>query len=115
MRQLHSSCRFRLPLQYNDGREIEPEKLVKILQALDRQFGGYTPLGVSEGSWGGQVEPMQTIEVAVPPSRIAELEVFVRAVGRELGQHAMYFDAPAPSVRFLPPAQDDEHAAAAGQ
>jgi hypothetical protein len=41
------------------------------------------------------------VEVAVAPERVGELEQIVIAIGRKLGQKLMYFDAPAPSVRFL--------------
>jgi hypothetical protein len=90
-------------LQYNDGRGVEPEILVEIFQALTRQFGGYTPLGTSDSSWGpqGSTEPTMGVEVAVAPERVGELEQIVIAIGRKLGQKLMYFDAPAPSVRFL--------------
>ncbi len=114
MAATHCPCRFRLPLKYNDGREVEPEILVKIFQALTVQFGGYTPLGAAtEGDWGGQAEPMMSIEVAVLPERIPELRAVVYAIGKELGQKQMYFDAPAvPSVEFMD--IDDENAEAAG-
>src|SRR3989337_2936504 len=102
MAATHCPCRFRLPLKYNDGREVEPEILVRIFQALTVQFGGYTPLGAAtEGDWGGQAEPMMSVEVAVLPERIPELRAVVYAIGKELGQKQMYFDAPSvPSVEF---------------
>lgn len=95
-------CRFRLPLQYNDGTEVEPEKLVAIFQDLDRQFSGHTNHGVSQGSWEGQVEPMLTIEVAVSPNRLEEFRQVVYSIGKSLGQHAMYLDAPPPTVEIIP-------------
>jgi len=103
MSELHCPCRFRLPLQYNDGRRVEPEVLLEILKALTRQFGGYTPLGASESDWGqqGGTEPTMGIEVAVLPHRVEELERVVIAIGKRLGQKQMYFDVPPPSVRFL--------------
>lgn len=103
MTTLYCPCRFRLPLQYNDGRRVEPEILVEIFQALTRQFGGYTPLGSAESDWGpqGGTEPTMGIEVAVAPHRVDELETVVISIGKRLGQLVMYFDAPAPSVKFL--------------
>lgn len=103
MDTLYCPCRFRLPLKYNGGREVEPEVLIGIFQALTRQFGGYTPLSIGEGDWGpqGATEPTLGIEVAVLPERVPELEQVVIAIGKQLGQKQMYFDAPPPSVKFL--------------
>jgi hypothetical protein len=112
MDELYCPCRFRLPLRYNDGREIEPEILLNIFKALTRQFGGYTPLGVADGSWApqGATEPTMGIEVAVLPARVMELETLVTAIGRQLKQKQMYFDVPPPSVRFLETGDEDEAA-----
>jgi hypothetical protein len=106
---LYCPCRFRLPSKYNDGREVEPQVLVSIFQALTRQFGGYTPLGVGHGDWGpqGTTEPTMGVEVAVLPERVPELELVVIAIGKQLGQKQMYFDAPPPSVKFLEIGEDE--------
>jgi hypothetical protein len=98
-----------LPLQYNDGRELEPEVLIGIFQALTRQFSGYTPLGTSDSSWGpqGGTERTMGIEVAVLPERVAEMEAVVVAIGKKLGQKQMYFDAPPPSVKFFETGDDE--------
>jgi hypothetical protein len=106
---LYCPCRFRLPLNYNDGREVEAEVLLEIFRALARQFGGYTPLGTAESGWEqqGGPEPTMGVEVAVLPSRVAELEAVVVAIGKQLGQKQMYFDAPPPSVRFLDTEQEE--------
>src|SRR5207244_6779240 len=110
MSTLYCPCRFRLPLQYNDGRRVEPEVLIEIFQALSRQFGGWTPLAAGESDWGpqGGTEPTMGVEVAVLPHRVEELEVVVIAIGKRLGQKQMYFDAPAPSVKFLDMGESEE-------
>lgn len=110
MSTLYCPCRFRLPLQYNDGRPVEPEVLIEIFQALTRQFGGYTPLGRGDGDWGpqGATEPTMGIEVAVLPERVPDLEKVAIAIGRRLGQIQMYFDAPPPSVKFLVMGDEEE-------
>jgi hypothetical protein len=112
MSTLYCPCRFRLPLQYNDERRVEPEVLVDIFQALTRQFGGYTPLGTESSDWGpqGGTEPTMGIEVAVAPHRVEELEEVVFAIGKRLGQKFMYFDAPAPSVKFIEIGESEEAA-----
>ena len=95
-------CRFLVPVCYNDGRPVEPEKFITIKKTLDRQFGGYRILAPQEGSWQGQIENTHEIEVAVNPRRIPELRKLVLQIGRELEQQAMYFDAPpVPSVEIL--------------
>jgi hypothetical protein len=103
-----SACTFQVPLYYNDGREVEPEVILEIKQTLDRQFGGYTILGIDEGSWFGQVERSLRIEVAVPKKRIAELRKVVITIGKKLGQKAMYFNAPPPSVEIIDIEEQDE-------
>ncbi len=93
-------CRLLIPTSYNDGRSVEPAKVVKILQSLDRQFGGYSVIGV-EGSWFGQKEESIRVEVAIPEERVKELEAVVYSIGKELGQKAMYFEVGPPSVNIL--------------
>lgn len=94
-------CIILVPLADNDGREFAPEVIVDIKRAIDRQFGGYTVLGLVEGSWQGQVEPLLRIQVVVEERRIEEFKTLVKAIGRRLGQKAMYFDAPAPSAEII--------------
>ena len=94
-------CCFLIPLRYNDGRDVEPERLIEIKNALDRQFGGFTGLGVREGSWFGQVEQSMGIEVSVPEDQIEELRATVKAIGRALGQKQMYFKKGPPCVDLI--------------
>jgi hypothetical protein len=96
-----SRCRFLVPVNYNDGRPVEPEFFIQLKMALDRQFGGFRIVPPTEGCWQGQVELTHEIEVAVAPKRIPELREVVIQIGRELGQTAMYFDAPPPSVEII--------------
>lgn len=108
-------CRFQIPLVLNDGSEIPPETLIKFHQTLRRQFGAYTMLGVRDGVWGGKTEPSQWIEVAIPLSRVPELREVVYAIGKELGQEAMYFDAPPPTVEIVPIKEDDTQGEASAE
>lgn len=96
-----SACRFLIPVCYNDGQPVEPEVFIEIKRALDRQFGGYRIIAPQEGSWHGQIEDTHEIEVVVLPKRISELRALVIAIGKRLGQKAMYFDAPAPSTEII--------------
>jgi O-acetyl-ADP-ribose deacetylase (regulator of RNase III) len=104
-------ARFQLPLTYSDGRRVEPEFLTKIFRVLIVQFGGYAPLGITEGDWGGQTEPTMGIEVAVTPERIPDLRAVVHAIGKELGQKQMYFVAASiPSAGFIDVDKEDAEA-----
>jgi hypothetical protein len=93
-------CVFQVPLQYNDGRPVPPETMILIFKVLDRQFGGYTPpLGsIRGGSWHGQVESSERMEVWVTRDRIPILEAVVKAIGKALGQHEMFLIVPDATV-----------------
>lgn len=92
-------CIFQIPLQYNDGREVEPEKFLRYTDIFNRQFGGYTPLGtIKGGSWHGQVESSERWEVWVTRDRIRVLEEVIRAIGKELGQKEMFLIVPEATV-----------------
>jgi hypothetical protein len=94
-------CRFLVPTNYNDGSPVEPEVMIEIKMALDRQFGGYRIVAPNEGSWHGQIEATHEIEVCVLPKNVPKLREVVIEIGRRLGQKAMYFDAPPPSVEII--------------
>jgi len=101
MNEQKCPCQFPIPLCFNDGTDVSPEKLALIFKALDQQFLGYTHLGIRMGCWEGQTEPMAWIEVDVPLSRVAELREVVYAIGKSLGQKVMYFNAPPSTVEFI--------------
>ena len=94
-------CTVQIPLVDNDGQEVDPAKLVQIKSWFERQFGGYTILGIMEGSWHGLVEPSMRVEVAIPPDRMGQFRQVVIAIGVLLEQEAMYFNAPSPSAEII--------------
>lgn len=100
-------CYFQLPTHYNPtkpgepGREIEPEKMSRIFQAMSRQFDGWTHCGVMWGSWCGQEESSIRVCIAVLDADIPRLRQFVREIGRELGQVQMYFERGQPCVELI--------------
>ncbi len=97
-----SPCRFLIPLALNDDTPVSVETFMKIKRALDVQFGGYRVTAeCMEGSWQGQVENCMEIEVCVIKKRVPELRQVVLAIGKELGQLAMYFDSRPPTVEIL--------------
>ena len=61
-----SKVRFeiRLPLYYNDGTEIEPEKYEETKNEVYEKFGAFTVLAVTQGGWRGP----DTDEIYIEPS-----------------------------------------------
>jgi hypothetical protein len=103
-----SRCRFLIPVNYNDGRPIEAEKIVEIKIRLESAFGAFRWNEPQEGSWRGQVEFTHEVEIAINPRRVPELRALVCQIGRELGQKAMYFDASPPSVEIIDTETEEE-------
>src|SRR2546426_4364383 len=101
-----SPCRFFLPLMDNNGQPIDSEVIVDLQRELLAKFGGFTIHPTSQGRWqsrGGRVyqEEVVVYEVAVPEDRVSLLREVVSHLGKRLGQLAMYFDAPPPSVDII--------------
>src|SRR5258708_40377906 len=113
-----SPCRFKLPLTDNLGQPIATHVILDLHRKLLAEFRGFTIHPTSQGRWQSRAgrfyqEEVVVYEVAVPRNEISSLRDPVRQLGQRLGQLAMYFDAPAPSVEIIelsgPP-----HAAAPG-
>ncbi len=101
-----SPCRFNVPLTDNEGQPIDPQVIVDLHRELLAQFGGFTIHPTSQGRWQSRAgrlyqEEVVAYEVAVPEDRVSLLRDVVCRVGRRLGQLAMYFDAPSPSVEII--------------
>ena len=110
----HCACWVQIPLSYAgpDGRPanpVEEEVISDLLGVFSRQFGGWTPLGESSGSWVNPQDPPEEpieersfrIEVAVLPERIEEFKEVVYAIGKRLKQKMMYFNIPEASAYFM--------------
>jgi len=92
-------CVFQIPLQYNDGRPVEPETMVQFFEIFNRQFGRYTPLGkIQGGSWHGQVESSERMEVWATRDRVPVLAEVIKRIGKELGQKEMFLIVPEATV-----------------
>ena len=103
---LLSPCRFNTPLMDNEGEPIDPRAIIDRHRELLGLFGGFTIHPTSQGRWqsrAGRVyqEEVVVYEIAVPADHVARLRDVVRGLGRRLGQLAMYFDAPSPSVEII--------------
>ena len=99
-------CRFNLPLTDNEGQPVSAEVILDLHRDLLAEFGGFTIHPTSEGRWlsrGGRVYQEQVVvyEVAVPEDKVPLLREIVVRFGWRLGQLAMYFDAPPPSVDII--------------
>ncbi len=114
-----SPCRFNVPLMDNEGQPIDPQVIVGLHRELLAQFGGFTIHATSQGRWqtrGGRVyqEEIVVYEVAVSEEKVPLLRDVVCRLGRRLGQLAMYFDAPPPSVEVIDLSAPPERAAPTG-
>jgi hypothetical protein len=101
-----SPCRFKLPLMDNVGQPIEGRVILELHRELLSEFRGFTVHPTSMGRWQSRAgrlyqEEVVEYEVAVPETEVSVLRDAVCRFGRRLGQLAMYFDAPAPSVEII--------------
>lgn len=94
-----------IPLRLNDGTPVDQGELDAIQRDLWQRFGGLTIEGVVEGHWidGGRHYQDENLKVSVvcESERIVEAIEAVRAIGRRLGQVAMYFEVTDSGVAFL--------------
>jgi hypothetical protein len=87
-----------LPKSRNDGARVSRKELNAILRDLRLRFGGYTVEGEAEGQWTdpatGKTYTDRSIKVTVAchRERLHEAAEAVRAIGRQLGQLAMWFE-----------------------
>jgi hypothetical protein len=89
-------CQFQIPLTYgDDGREIEPEKLLLFHKVLRRQFGGFTPLGeIRGGAWHDETENQLRLEVWVRRWQIPILKQIISSIGHSTKQQQMFVIIP---------------------
>jgi hypothetical protein len=114
---------FPLPVQCaahgQRGAAHRPAVIVDLHRELLGQFGGFTIHPTSQGRWqsrAGRVyqEEVVVYEVAIAKDHVAQLRDIVRSLGLRLGQLAMYFDAPSPSVEIIDLSEPPDAAAATG-
>src|SRR5262249_25346039 len=84
----------------------DPVVIVDLHRELLGQFGGFTIHPTSQGRWqsrAGRIyqEEVVIYEFAVAKDKVGPLRDVVCRLERRLGQLAMYFDAPAPSVEII--------------
>ena len=96
-----------LPLNDNNGRPFETEKIDGVLRSLAIQFNGCTTEGKVEGRsvHGGIEHRDESLRVTIvcESRRLVEIRQRIVEIGRELGQLSMYFEVrDDESVQFLP-------------
>jgi hypothetical protein len=87
-----------LPTTRNDGSRVSRREMDKIIQSLRDRFGGVTVEGEAKGQWTspggahGYRDRSVKVTVACNRERLHEAAEAVRAIGRQLGQRAMWFE-----------------------
>jgi hypothetical protein len=87
-----------VPIRRNDGSPIAQKELNRIIQRLNRLFGGVTVEGKVQGLWIDAAEGRTyqdeclKISVACDNQLLALAEREVRRIGRQLDQKAMYME-----------------------
>jgi hypothetical protein len=87
-----------IPLRFNDGREIPPEQIGRILDDLVFHFGGCSDEGVTKGQWLDPKDQTlyrdesRRVSVSCDNGLLWQAQQAVIKIGKELGQRAMYFE-----------------------
>ncbi len=86
-----------IPTTRNDGTEVAPSILDRVIYLLWHPFGGMTNEGIVTGHWIDD-DDMEFVNVCVKVvidcdrNRLQEAMRAVKRAGRKLGQRAMYFE-----------------------
>ena len=86
-----------IPTTRNDGTEVAPSTLDRLIYLLWYPFGGMTDEGIVTGHWIDD-DGMEFVDVCVKVvmdcdrNRLQEAMKAVKRAGRKLGQRAMYFE-----------------------
>src|SRR5579872_2859223 len=85
-----------IPTTRNDGTEVEPSLLSRLIDRLWRPFGGMTDEGEVTGHWiddGTEfIDVCIKVSIECDRERLQEAIRAVRRAGRKLDQKAMYFE-----------------------
>jgi hypothetical protein len=86
------------PMRLNDGRNVAPEQLDRIIDGLAAQFDGCSDEGLTKGQWldvkAAQLyrDESRRVSVVCPNEKLWEAQQAVIKIGQELGQLVMYFE-----------------------
>jgi hypothetical protein len=87
-----------IPLRFNDGKEVPPEQMARIIDELALRFGGCSDEGITKGQW---LDPKDSklyrdesrrVSVVCENQLLWEAQQAVIKIGKELGQLVMYFE-----------------------
>jgi hypothetical protein len=87
-----------IPMRFNDGRDVPPEQMSRILDGLVLQFGACSDEGVTKGQWLDPKDQTlyrdesRRVPVACDNRLLWEAQQAVIRIGKERGQRAMYFE-----------------------
>lgn len=98
-----------IPLYRNGEPPVRAPKdeIEDILDEIYDHFGGYTVEGRTRGRWLDQETGLDyrdlclKVSVAIEESRLAEAEMLVAKIGKQLGQIEMFFEIHPTTVKFL--------------
>lgn len=88
------------------GQPVDMEVILDLQRELRENFEGFTIIPTSQGQWQSRAgrlyqEEVVVYEVAIEEDKVSLLREIVCQIGLRLGQLAMYFDAPVPSVEII--------------
>jgi len=106
-------CILLLPTTHNDGSEVRPDVMNRILRSIDEVFDGHTLDGICRGSYkmdDGTMSHDTSIKVwvAINPERVEELKKMAARFARLLKQESLYFEITDAEVEFVRPSHVGE-------
>lgn len=87
-----------IPLRRNDGSKVSPAEVNEIVRGLWVMFHGVTREGKTRGDW---IDPKdgrhyhdtcEKVVIETDRQRLVEITATIKAIGRRLGQKAMYME-----------------------
>lgn len=87
----------RIPTHRNDGTKVSRREMRGIINKVEDAFKGYSLEGPFQGAWiaddGERYEETSyRLEVAIAPERLDEARRLFIAIGKQLGQRAIFFE-----------------------
>ena len=106
-------CVLLIPLRYNDGSEVSPDVITRILNGFYELFGGYSVAGTVKGAYrmkdGSRAnDDSLEIWVVVDPNRIEDVRRRASEICKELLQESIYLEVLESDVEFVEPSLFEE-------
>lgn len=102
-------CLVLVPLQMNDGTEVDPDVVLDFQEQLFVNFRGFTNGGTVEGQYKMQdgkkaIDHTTQYWVGIEESQYPLLRSLVSELGKKLGQESMYLETTGATIDFVEPA-----------